>query len=339
MKLWLEKGGWASTRARSIIAERRPEDIHSIAVIRHAALGDQVLTRPFLLQARRFFPNASLTLSLIESYQYGAPVDLVDRVHVAAGRGQVQLPLRVQIARARELGEHDLLFDFAATSRSYWLSALTRAWLKIGFPYRHRLGKMLYDVTFLRSDYQFEADLLLDALAIFGCKTERPLRFGFPQRPLRRERPYIIYFPGASTATKKWPPESFKELISTAATTHPKIEHIILRGLTALDAVGDIADPLRLLPNVTTLEPADLSDTVSLLKGASLVVSNDTGIRNLAIAAEVPTLGIFFSTIPYRYWPRWGEHDVVFNSDGSIPSVADVATAFERILGREGVER
>ena len=336
MNLWLEKGGWASPRARSSVREKRPEDILSIAVIRHAALGDQVLTRPFFLEARRFFPNASLTLSLIESYQYGAPVDLVDRVHIAAGRGKPQLPLRIQIAKARELGSHDLLFDFAATTRSFWLCALTKAWLKIGIPYRHRLGRALYDIAILRSDFRFEAEVLLDALNVFGCKTAYPLRYGFSQPPERRHRPYIVYFPGASIPNKQWPRDHVVDLLRLLAGSHPELEHIVLEGITPLSAIGDIVGRLGGHSNVTPLKSRELPETVSLLKGASLVVSNDTGIRNLAIAAEVPTVGIFFSTVPFRYWPRGMDHDVVFNADGSIPSVADVAAAIERTLMRNG---
>jgi len=334
MKLWLEKGGWASSRARSAVGQKRPEEIRSIAVIRHAALGDQVLTRPFLLEARRFFPNASITLSLIDSYRYGAPTDLVDRVHVAAGRGQPQLALRAQIAKARELGPHDILFDFAATTRSYWLCALTRAWLKIGFPYRHRLGRMLYDITILRSDFRFEAEILLDALNLLGCKTESPVRYGLPEPPAQRNRPYIVYFPGASTTTKQWPAENFVQLIARIAQAYPGIEHLVLEGIAPLDSVRPIVGPLQGLANVSAQGTRELPEAVSLLKGALLVVSNDTGIRNLAIAAETPTVGIFFSTVPFRYWPRAESHDVVFTPDGTVPGVTEVAAAVERAITR-----
>jgi len=334
MKLWLEKGGWASSRARSAISQKRPEDIRSIAIVRHAALVDQVLTRPFLLEARRFFPNASITLSLIDSYRYGAPVDLVDRVHIAAGRAQPQLPLQAQIAKARELGPHDILFDFAATARSYWLCALTRAWLKIGFPYRHRLGRLLYDITILRSDFRFEAELLLDALNILGCKTHHPMRYGLPEPPAQRSQPYVVYFPGASVATKQWPAENFVQLIARMAQAHPGIEHLILEGITPLDSVRPLAEALEGLANVSIQGASELPETISLLKGASLVVSNDTGIRNLAIAAETPTVGIFYSTVPFRYWPRAESHDVVFTPAGAVPPVADVVLAVERALSR-----
>jgi ADP-heptose:LPS heptosyltransferase len=338
MKFWLEKGGWTSERALSRVGQKRPDEIQSIAVIRHAALGDQVLTRPFLREARRFFPNASLTLSLISSYRYGAPVDLVHRVHIAAGRERPRIPLLKQISKARELGYHDIVFDFAATTRSYWLCALTPAWLKIGFPYHHRLGRFLYDATILRSDLRFEAEVLLDALNLLGCKTEHPLQFDLPEAPTHRKHPYVVYFPGASASTKQWPWENFAQLLSLLAKAHPELEHVVLEGISPLDAIGEIVERLPGIPNVTPMTALDLPETSSLLKGASLVVSNDTGIRNLAIAANTPTVGIFFSTVPFRYWPRSGGHDVVFNADGNIPSVAQVAEAVERALLRQEIK-
>jgi len=88
MHLWFGKGAWASKSARRRIGEINPGQVRSIAIIRHAALGDMVLTRPFINECRRHFPNAKITLSLVSHYTRGAPEDLVDRVHVIAGTDQ-----------------------------------------------------------------------------------------------------------------------------------------------------------------------------------------------------------------------------------------------------------
>ena len=46
--LWFEKGAYASKKARHYTNNQfQPSEIKNIAVIRHAALGDQVITRPF----------------------------------------------------------------------------------------------------------------------------------------------------------------------------------------------------------------------------------------------------------------------------------------------------
>ena len=68
MKLWFERGAWVSTRGKKLISKISPESVRRIVVIRHAALGDMVLTRPFLVELRNFFPNAKIVLSIVSNY-------------------------------------------------------------------------------------------------------------------------------------------------------------------------------------------------------------------------------------------------------------------------------
>jgi ADP-heptose:LPS heptosyltransferase len=283
-----------------------------------------VLTRPFLVELRRFFPQAEITLSLSSNYQRGAPADLVDRIHVVYGSDRKDVSLRAQLRRARELGPQDILFDQAATSRALWLCRLTPAKLKVGFPYRALQRVMLYDVTVPRSDLRFEAETLLDMLSVLGHGSAYPPAFAVPRNPVRRATPYIVYFPSASTADKCWPRPRFAELIGRMAQQYPRHEHIVLQGIAEWENTDDILRSLQGRENVTGMQAADVDDTVSLLQGAALLVANDTGIRNLAIACDTPTVGIFFKTEMFRYWPRYGRHAAAFVPDGDYPAVEQV---------------
>ena len=73
---------FASKKAKEYLQGKNPEDIKNIAVIRHAAIGDFMNIRPFLIGMREFFPNAKITLSVNSSAVYGLPQDLVDEIHV-----------------------------------------------------------------------------------------------------------------------------------------------------------------------------------------------------------------------------------------------------------------
>ncbi|CAH8182202.1 hypothetical protein VAE151_500005 [Vibrio aestuarianus] len=54
--LWFERGAYASKQAKKYLThEFSPEKVKKIAIFRHAALGDQVIVRPFLIEARKFF--------------------------------------------------------------------------------------------------------------------------------------------------------------------------------------------------------------------------------------------------------------------------------------------
>lgn len=332
MKFWCKSGGWASPKARRALTVMEPAEVRSVAVIRHAAMGDLVQVRPFLIEARRFFPNARITLSLSSNYTRGTPHELADHIHVMYGSDRRDVPLREQYRRAAELGRHDILFDLAATARSFWLCVLTPATLKIGFPYRVIQGRLFYNVTVPRSDLRYEAENMLDMLAVLGHRWQYPPVFAMPGEAVVRERPFILYFPSASTPVKCWPHSHFAELIQRMAVRYPHHEHIVLEGIAPWESITDIVGETNRFDNVTALKLDDLDGTVALVRGASLVIANDTGIRNFAIACDVPTVGIFFATEVFRYWPRYGHHEVVFRPDGGVPDVDSVFAAAQTTL-------
>ena len=332
MKVWFSKGVRASEKAKTLIRTLEPHSINSIAVIRHAALGDMVLTRCFLVELRKHFPNAKITLSLLSNYTRGAPEDLVDRMHVVPGRDQRSVPLREQFKRLKELDYQDLIFDLAATPRSFVLCWLTPAKLKLGFPYRKLHQYLIYDVATPRSDLNFEALDMLKMLNALGLRTAFPPQFAMPGEPLVRDRPYMVYFTSASREDKCWPAVNFSQLIGQMAAVYPQCDHLVLRGIVDWESIHSILDPLKNLQNVQAISADEVAETVSLVKGARLLVSNDTGIRHIGIVCDTPTVGLFFSTEVFRYWPRFGNHEVVFNGDGSIPTVDTVFAAAKHVL-------
>ena len=334
MKFWFERGAWVSEKAQQKFKDISPHDIKSIAIIRHAALGDLILTRAFISEARKFFPNASITLSVVSNYQYGVPDDMVDRIHVAIGSDQRHIPKRQQIARAKELGYHDIIFDMTVSSRSILLSLVNKAGLKVSFPYRN-WQRIFYDACVYRSDLQFEAETLLDMLRLLGARPVTPPAFSVSVPALKREKPYLVYFTSASIANKCWPVEHFAALIKQLSRQYANYEHIILEGLAEWESVTPLMELLSaetLNGNIVVQKAMQMDDTLALLKGASVVIGNDTGIRNMAICCEAATVGIFYSTVPYRYWPRYGLHDAVFLADGQLPTVAAVVESVENIL-------
>jgi ADP-heptose:LPS heptosyltransferase len=204
--------------------------------------------------------------------------------------------------------------------------------MKFGFPYRTLLGKYIYDATILRTDLKFEAEVMLDMLNLLGCHSAYPPQFNLPGDALQRPTPYIVYFTGGSVESKRWPEAQFSQVIAKMAQQYQNYNHIILEGIQISESISELMDSLCHHNNIKSMKTQDLMSAISLLKGATLLISNDTGIRNLAIAAETPTLGIFLSTVPFRYWPRYGMHDVVFQSDGELPEIEVVLKMAEEQL-------
>lgn len=338
MKLWFGNGAWASPKAMQRVQSLRPEAVRNVAVIRHAALGDMILTRPFLKEVRRCFPNAHITLSIVTNYTRGTPDDLVDAVHIVYGKDRKDVPLREQIKKARELGPQDIIFDLAATHRSFLICLLHRSAIRVGFPSRRLQRKLFYDVTVYRSDLNFETDCLLDMLNLFGFVTTYPPPFDLPGDTRKAARPYIVYFTSTSTPVRCWPMDRFAQLIKQSSEKYADFDHFVLKGRAEWESIDEILTYNQIQNNVKGLDIDSLEETIALLKGASLVVSNDTGIRHLAIAAGVPSVGIFFASerficLPFRYWPRYGPHEIVLDSEGVPPSVEAVSQKMNKLLG------
>ena len=331
MKFWFNKGVWASNKARETVTSLAQQDVKNIAVIRHGALGDMLLTRAFLVEARKAFPNASITLSIVSNYTRGTPEDLVDRVHVVHGSDQRDTPLRTRIRRMKELGTQDIIFDLASSSRSVMTCVLNKAKLKIGFPYRRMQAKLFYDVATCRSDTNFEVDDMINMLNIFGIKTAYPHRYNMPGAALERDRPYIVYFAGASTPNKCWPASSFSQLITQMIELYPQHQQLVLEGIQLWEKADEILAPIDAADRAAAITADTIDETTALLKGADLVVSNDTGIRHLAIVSETPTVGIFLAD-PFRYWPRYSIHDVAIPDPDWPPSVEAVKAACLNVL-------
>jgi ADP-heptose:LPS heptosyltransferase len=333
MKLWYEKGAWASPKAKQTAASMSPESVHSIAVIRHAAIGDMMVLRPFLVQAREFFPNAKITLSIVNNYAYGAPEDLVDRVHVVHKKKDgKKTSYRERLNDVKALGEHDIIFDMADTSLSGIICLMSKARLKIGFPYRTIKNSLFYDIGILRSDLVPEGETLLHMLYILGAPKKPVLDYGYPRLEADTNEPYLVYFTTASLGWKCWPQERFAELIERMATAYPNIRHIVLEGIQEYEKVDALMETLHAYPNVQKIDPMPFEEIMPFLGKARMVVSGDTGIRNMAIAAGTPTVGIFFFTVPYRYLPKNARHQAVFNADGSLPDADDVFSNMTKLL-------
>ncbi|AIW14156.1 glycosyltransferase family 9 protein [Vibrio tubiashii] len=336
--LWFERGAYTSSAARHYLAnEFSPEKVKKIAIFRHAALGDQVIVRPMLVEARKFFPNAKITLVGVSNYQYGAPSDLADETIFMTGRHKKkELTLKEQIAEFKQLDEQDIIFDVAGTNRSYWMTLFSKAKLKFGFPYISYLCGTLYNIAVFRSDYQPELEVMLDMLKMLGHNPQRPLDFAYPNhlklfKEEKGSRPKILYFNGASTKTKILSEQQMKSLIEEAVNLLPDYQHVYLEGKNDFEK-GDFLKHLIGKDNFEIQQCLPLEELVEYSAKARLVVAPDTGIRNVAIATHTPTVGIFYSTVPFRYTPLEGDHRIVMNANGDIPSNSQILSEVQRAL-------
>lgn len=332
MKILARKGFWISEKGKRTVGKINRDDVKSVAVIRHAALGDMILTRNFLIELKRFFPTAKITFSISSNYQSGVPKDLADDIHLLDVSEKVKGNTFALVKNAKQLGYHDIIFDLAATTRSMMICRVNSAKLKIGFPYRNIQRKIFYDAAIPRSDLNFEVDDMLNMLRLFGHSPQYPKVYNLPGKATQRDKQFVLYFTSASEKTKCWAEERFIKLLKLMSAEYSSLDHLVLEGKADWEKTDNIINECRGAENIKPVNANSVEEVISLVKGAKLVISNDTSVRNIAIAAAVPTVGIFFATPPYRYLPDEEKHAAVFNADGDMPKAEEVFNSAKILL-------
>lgn len=325
---------FASKKIRKYLETITPEEVKHIIVIRHAAIGDFMVIRPFLIEVKKFFPNAKITLNVLRTAQYGIPYDLIDNVHIVdkydPKNKNKKVSLFYRIKQAKTLPEADFLFDLTDSSLSLLLSFFAKSKIKFAYSYRG-VRRMFYDMATLRSDFVLESYSALHMLNMLGNKSIE-LDYGFANRYKKDIKKRIVYFAGASIKEKCWEESKYRDCINKLSDDYQEYEHVILQGIKEDEKFLDIYESLKDKTNVRLQTPMELDEVMQYLSDSSLVVSNDTGIRNMAIAVETPTVGVFFLTGAFRYWPRDGKHECVFNLEYTSPSVEDVYNSIKNLL-------
>ena len=113
---------------------------------------------------------------------------------------------------------------------------------------------------------------------------------------LTQDKPVAVFCPGAEYGpAKRWPPQYYAELAQSLRAQGYAVwlvgSHKDKDVADTIVALGN--EPCRNLCGVT-----DLSEAITLLSCADLVVSNDSGLMHIAAALDRPMLAIFGSSSP-----------------------------------------
>src|SRR5262249_29359052 len=111
---------------------------------------------------------------------------------------------------------------------------------------------------------------------------------------------YALLNPGAAWPNKQWPPARFG---SIAAALHDRhgLRSVVLWGPGEIALAREVvaaASGAALLA-----EPSSIADLVALARGATVMVSGDTGPTHIASAVGTPVVGLYGPTRPARNGP------------------------------------
>lgn len=121
------------------------------------------------------------------------------------------------------------------------------------------------------------------------------------------DTPYAVVHPGATSPSRLWPAERFAAVADALAERGLAIALTGVPGEEAL--TGAVAAAMR-HPAADLTGATSLGGYAALLRGAAVLIANDTGSAHLAAALGVPSVTVFLSGDPVRWSYAAPRHEV-----------------------------
>jgi len=285
--------------------------VQKVLFIRPGGIGDAVLLIPTIQALKINYPQA--TIEVLAEKRNGAVFDLAPEVK------QVFCYDHWSDWRQLLTRRYDIIID---SEQWHYLSAiiarLIRSKKKIGFGTNDR-RRLLTDVVSYRQD-KYEQQTFLDLLSPLGLKPESMGLAPFLQIPAAiREKTsellselqncsFVVLFPGASIAERRWKIEYFAELATRISTRGYGV--ILVGGSEDCEAGQRIAEADSTIIDLTG--KTSLMVTAAILRRSILLVSGDSGVLHLGVGLDRATVSLFGPGISAKWAPQ-GEHHRVIN--------------------------
>ncbi len=311
-----------------------------ILLIKPSSLGDVVMALPALSALRRSFPQAQISwlvrpefAPLIEGHPHLDEIILFNRkLHgkawycPAAARDLLRLVSRLRQSR------FDAVLDLQGLLRTGLLSWLSGCKQRFG-PHWREMAHLFYTTSIPpRREWIHVVDYYRKLVETMGG-TNFGAEFVLPEKPTavaaarellaRRSidsQRYAIVIPGSAQVSKCWPAERFAALVDRLAS-----EHGLAVAATGGKSESAMIEGIRRLathPPVNLAGRTSLPELVEVLRGAKLVISNDTGPGHIAAALGRPLVMMFSWSNPLRVGP-YGRPQCVVARDADKRGLAN----------------
>ncbi len=298
---------------------------NSIGIVMLSALGDTVHVLPVVTALKRHAPRTRISwvlqpgpALLVGGHPAVDEIIPFDRRSGWRGFAAVRRELRAR--------PFDVLLDFQPYFKAGIITAMARAPLKLGFDIaRSRDLNWLFTTHRIPprpqrhiQDQFFE---FLDYLEVPHGEPDWGLAPTAGERARAAEilkgvsRPVVGFVVATSKPAKNWMPERYGALASRIAR-ELGARTVLLGDTTPLESAAAAA-----ITAATDAKPlhalgVGLRTTLALIEACDVVVSPDTGPFHIAVAMNVPAVGLFGYTNPKRVGPYRRFHDLLVDAYG-----------------------
>jgi ADP-heptose:LPS heptosyltransferase len=298
-------------------------DPQKILVIRFARLGDVVLLVPALQALRKRFPKA--VLDVLVDHRYAPVLQMCPVVNevIAVDRVQMRDSAKFRalwsifgLAQGLRNRKYDLVLDLHSFRETQLLAWYSGAPWRLGLKRVHSayLGFCFNLAPVNEDDSLHVSRVFLSVLESLGIKAEpEECLLTLPVEQIRwaeeflkphrhsGDEWFVGFNVGAGSRSRTWPKDKFaslagKILLEAASKiivfSGPEEDEVSV-------ALCETLDPKR----VILANNLPLTQLAALMGQCRILISNDTGPMHLAVAAGVPTLGLFSVARPEHYRP------------------------------------
>lgn len=275
-------------------------------VVQTAFPGDSVLTLPFLQELKRLEPESEIDVvcspSCLEIFEASPVVSKVlpfdKRSEYKGFRGIARFAAQVKE------NDYSKIYSLHRSFRTTLLVSLIRGEETIGFSTSS--FSFLYDKR-VKYDYRdHEVKRNLNFLGNYGDESWKI----FPQivatdeqrqkvndfvTGLESGKKIVVISPGSVWETKKYPLKNYAEV---AAELSAGGYQVLISGSSGEKSMGDEIVKITGGSVINCCGNFSMVESVELMRHAALVITNDSAPTHFAMAAGVPVLTIYCSTVP-----------------------------------------
>lgn len=305
----------------------------NILIVRTDRIGDVVLTTPAIAALRKAYPKARISIlvtpqtrEIVEGNPDIDEVIIDDRKN--RNRGLLGF---LNLAGELRKRKFDLAVIFYTKKRTNLICFLAGIRERAGYR-NNKFGFLLtHQIKDTRPEgAKHEAEYCFDVLRHLGLEiADSELKVFMPlqrqaeewAQALLRERKIkdsdilIAVHPGASCISKRWPAQSFAQVINGFGAPPFKI---ILVGAPDNQKIARQVLSVVKIPVIDLTGQTSVAQLASLFKRCRLLISNDSGPVHLAVAVGTPVVSIFGRNqkglSPAR-WKPLGKKDVVLHKE------------------------
>lgn len=316
------------TRPKS--AESSTVTLNRVLIARLSALGDVVCTLPAANLIKAAAPDCEIDWVVDPRFAGVAErCGAVDRVIAVK-------PSLKQEAWAELRRPYDAALDLQGLAKSALAVWKSGAKLKLGYHWQREGSGLVStpvipDRTSLHVVDQY-LDVARALIEAAGLPVPEEAGFGLAPRSEDADRvqellgpigPFAVVNAGAGWVTKRWPPESFGQLVAWLESKG--IASVLIGGKApadqeAAEAVMGHAKSLGANPR-SLLGKTSIGELIALISLGRLHIGGDTGSSHIAAALDVPAIGLYSITKPARSCPYRQRDNCLY----SPTSLADIA--------------